>query len=288
MKAALLALTVAVASVAGHTSAQRDQPAPATAASPPLLIDPTTAWRDIASAYQSKPTAERIAITAQVGDRPARRAELVVRLDPRRAANSKPSDALASASVLIDAGPLRIWAGPTGEAHWGMNAIFDKSLATIYSAKLDGPVAAATLRDLLPPTPLPQLALLRMDASAAPDDLTPYTGPVVWREAHLLDGPEDATYTITGTSADHHSTAETRVIADAKTGRLRSVRVTRPSINLTIELAISPLTVAADEPAKWTIDPANRRVVESLSALTQRDDPPKPAPAPTDPPSTPK
>ncbi len=277
----LLTLVLSMAPFTGHARTQVNQPA--ALAPEPIAVDPTTAWRDIASAYQRKPTAERMAITAQVGDRPIRRAELVVRLDPRREVQPTSADTLARACVLIEAGPLRIWAGPSGENEWGLRAIADKSPSSIYLVKLDAPIDPAALREQLPPTPLPQLALLRMPAGSTPDILTPYVGAVIWTEARLLDGPDGAVYMITGTSGDHESSARTQVTADAKTGRLTSIQVTRPSLKLVIDISITALPVRADEPSAWIIEPAERRIVDSLSALGKKDEQPDAPAAPTNP-----
>lgn len=261
---------------------------------PPVTVSGETVLDEAARFYRAAPWAERVSIVIRtprpppLEDRPEiHRGSLVVRLDPgaRDGARTTRAPALA-----LELGPLRAYAS-AGEltviTTTNPSAFWREEYARF--AEGDRPVlpSPARLAELIPPVPLPQLALVHAGASApllpwlsAPRSATPIVWePVSLRPDELGGGP------IALRGRSEHGPIAIELASAGRSGapaggtsvsglRLRRLSATLPSTRgpavpesqrPRLELTFDP--VEPGESSAWVIDVAGWERVPVLSRL---------------------
>jgi hypothetical protein len=220
-----------------------------------LPITPDVVLGDFRAAYRKEPVADEVRVTLRTTSGPVRSDRVVIRVD---AAGVRTDD--GPRSVLLTLGPLSIWLGDGRVV-----ATHEAEPGAAFIRELPGPgktIEPASLRDILPPIPLPQLAALAPDPAAL-EEPTPYTPRVTWTGASLDADARPPTATVTGSFAGGPVT----MTIDGESGRLISFRAdtTGPDGPVTLELSSKP--VDPGTPATWKIDTAGREVVTKLPEL---------------------
>lgn len=251
----------------------QDRPPPEKPA--PIPIPADVFLSDLREAY-SEPFAEEVLLRVRTpaGDRAD---TLTIRVDP----GPKPPDPAATTgphprAVLLELGQLRIHI-----AESKLTAINTAAPDKFYQRSFSGPITTARLAELIPPLPLPQLAIVNPDDPklATPLDMLKHTA---WADATVDENSRPQTLTIRGTS---HSGTITL------TALVSTVRLTRASASIRqgeteLQLEFTFRAVEPGDVSKWALPIEGRESVESLTALktTPR---PLPPPAATDPVPTP-
>lgn len=264
---------------------------------PVVEVSVETAWKDIAAAYRKSPIAERVMIAIKPPERPARKDEFTIRIDPgTTVAPRGPAGAPGTshpvdprpAAVALELGPLRIHASANL-----ITAVSSTNPATILLANYDRPLWPGVFDTLLPPLPAPQLAAAFGDAERLPISLTPYSSRVIWSKALLDPNPTPPILTLTGESAGpltggSGGDAKVTLIADARNSRMLRVTISIGTPPTVMDLSMLPVELG--DLAEWKPPVADRREVKTLGELVQRPpappaEPEKPQePQPTPPP----
>lgn len=209
----------------------------------PPPITPDLALLAAQQAYTTAPIAERLQIRLD-----GARSWITLRIAPGRTTE------LSDAAVALELGDLKI------DIRGGvLLAANTRAPGVFYQADLDE-LTLEALEDVLPPIPLPQLALAAGWRDG--DDLTPYTTGVHWTEAAWDDQPAAGVVRLEGTAEQGPVTLE----LDRESGRLVHLLADTPAGRL--EIIAEP--VEAQDPQSWRIDTTGRERVERLSALTER------------------
>lgn len=241
--AAALAIASACAtmSIAGRLRAQ------------PIDADPRTIISGARTAYQSKPTCERVIVTIKPAVGTVRKDEFVVRIDPGLPAD--PADDV----LALEMGDLRV------HAAGGVLSVVHASFpTTIYSAKYDVPLTQRQLRELLPPLPLPQWAIMQAPGDFTDIDLTPFTPDARFSSANSPDqSAEKPIWTVRG----YCPRGDLTLTIDGLSQRLTKLSAAMKPENTTIEMTFEQ--IAKTPSASWVIDTTGRRVVDALWRLSE-------------------
>ncbi len=259
---------------AGKPSAQPASPPPSSTA--PIAVDPAIPIQQLAQAYGTGPTAERLVITLRWPGRPTRDADVLIRLDPGTTKGPTPRpEALA-----VEMGVLRLFASAGV-----LQITTTENPEVFYQAEFDPatPLSPELIDSLARPLPLLPLAALRAAGDPKTFTRAPYLPSLAWRDARL--NPRDGLFTLTAPPpAPHHAPASpagdfTLTIDDAS-GRLRTlsgplVRAEPAATAATpdhprFEIACTP--VAPGDPARWRVDTKDRRRVATIGDLRRSGD----------------
>jgi len=209
-------------------------------------VVPAFVLGQLRQAYRSEPVAERMLLTLTDTLGRVWRQRITVRVDA--------TDRDAGVAAL-DLGRLRVIArGPD------VAVTHEDNPRSVWRGTLDGPPTAEALSGLLGPLPVPQLAL----AFGGPDvALLPRAPGLAWEAAEAPEPRAHQTLVLTGRSR----VGGARMTIDARSWRLRSMRVSfeRRGEPATLELEVEG--VPAGDPAGWGPDLAGRREVASPAAL---------------------
>ena len=226
---------------ADSQGAPRAAPAVEPIASPPTV---TEIIDRVCACYRGTSVRERVSIAVRTpggGTRSdgsatpgsTRSSTVLVQLDP--ASPGTQSTDARNSELWIQAGRLRL--------HWSASTM------TVCSDRLPSPwcrvqtekhTARAALNHFFPPMPVPQLDFLAATNAAELQDLTPFARGIRWREARvdLRAGTHEAIGDCVGGTV--------RVLADAKSSRLREVRIELIEPNaMTIEMVVRPAPTRA-------------------------------------------
>ncbi|CAN5863842.1 hypothetical protein BH11PLA1_BH11PLA1_09930 [soil metagenome] len=180
----------------------------------PLTLDPVTALREIRAVYTAAPVAENITLTLRISERTTRQDRITFALDPHAPAD--PHDD----TIALLLGPLRVHAA--GGVLTVTQTNFDE---TYFEAPYREPLTVEQLTSILPPLPLPQLALLRADADTTILDLAA-TAPSVNFSAAVTDPAADRPeIALTGASPRGSVT----LTVDVRSGRLKHIVLGNPA-----------------------------------------------------------
>ncbi len=207
-------------------------------------LDPASVLRDAAAYYRRAPSAETLTITHTLGA-DSRSESLLLAIDhPTR--------------IRIDFGPMTAWFdGPT------LRITHSQDMKGYLERPILPEGELATLASLLPPLPLPQLALARA-GDPTKVDLTPYTGAVTWTSASLHPDQTPAAATLRGVAAR----AELLLTTEARTGRI--LRLTMRADNIAdIDIRVTPVS-DFDFAHSMTFDTRRRHPVLSIAELRPR------------------
>jgi|GEM_PF-4049061 len=224
-------------------------------------LEPEQALARAREYYASGATAERVSVTLMRGDLSLGSSTLVVRLDPGVRDAGGTSDGADRADrpdrtrVLIEAGPLRLYAGAGSVV--GVRA---DNEATGVTWDYAGALVPTAILERVPPMPLFELAL---GSGRAPDAqiLLPYVSAVQWESAQR--SPDGMRVALTGAC----SSGPVQLEIEARSGRLVACRVSRGGAEA-ITFAFEPIPVG--DPDAWAIDTADRRLVGSIDRLVPR------------------
>lgn len=237
---------------------------PGASAQPPRPIEPVppeVVLETIRAAYTKRPIADEVVVHVK-GARGVERTEsLVVRIDPGATPGSAPE------RVLIELGVLKVCI--TGR---DLVAVSTQSPDRYFQARLDGPPTAKTLASVLPPIPVPQLALAGADAELR-SDLTPYTTGVAWSAAAIDSAARPAMAGLSGSSR----AGPVSLTVVAASGRLSKLSATIGGRDGETALDLTIRPVDAGDPASWLPGIEGRRRVGTLAELRA----PPPAPGST-------
>jgi hypothetical protein len=232
------------------------------AAAQPVVRDPApepvpvdVALTDLRNAY-AKTTADEMSVRFRARGGGDRTDTIIVRIQnspdgPQR--------------MLLDMGALRIYA-----AAGKLTAINTAAPGRYVEKAYTGVLSPASLADLIPPVPLPQLALAA--GRGAFNSPTPYTPSVSWTSAQVESLVHVRSLVLNGSNPNSTVT----VWANPDTGRLTRLTATvrKHDSESTVELAIHP--VDPGDPASWAIKTEGRERAASLADL--RSAAPRPAP----------
>jgi hypothetical protein len=222
----------------------------------PESIPPEVLLETIRSAYGKKQTSEEIKVTLLKGPHAPRLASdtlasdtFIVRIDPGPPGGAAPS------RLLLDFGGLRVLVAG-GE----LTAVNPAVPGRYYQTKLPGPLTPRSLAKLLPPTPVPELALACSDPASF-GELTPYTPRVTWTSATIDAGARN------GVLIGSSEAGPIVMTANATSGRLSKIvaAIKSPGGETTLDLTITP--AEAGSPASWVIPTEGRERVKSLADL---------------------
>jgi hypothetical protein len=232
-------------------------------------VQPGVALTDAHAAYAGEPTAERVRIAIRARAGALLREEMVVRIRPGKAGNHEPR------RVALELGELRVVT-----VDGTLLATNIRNETACYAAEFDGEVTTAVLDRLLPPLPVPQLALAgASDPSAGgagtaevSDGWTPYTPHIVWERGTIDEVKRSDVVVLTGRSEpapDGSGLSGTVAVAiDVHTGRLRRLEAKLADGDLELTMEFDPI---ATEPAPvWSISETGRTRLKQLSELRAR------------------
>lgn len=213
--------------------------------------DPLVFLHACQTAYVDGPIADEVEVEVRTPDGRTRRDRFTVRLD---------ADPTGVRRLLLELGRLRVY----GERdlvvaeHTG-----DSTACVVWTGR--GAVDPELLGEFLPPLPLVELSLATSGVDVT-RWLTPYTPRVVWTgaeivgdEAVVLRGRLDASVGGVGGTIE--------LVCDQRTDRVRRVVVVFDTSAGPVELTVTMTAVEPGDPLEWKIDPAGRRVVDSLTRL---------------------
>jgi hypothetical protein len=229
---------------------------------PPEPVPVDVALTDLRNAY-AKTTADEMSVRFRARGGGDRTDTIIVRIQnspdgPQR--------------MLLDMGALRVYAAS------GRLIAINTSVPGKYVEKAyTGMLSPASLAGLLPPVPLPQLALAA--GRGAFNTPTPYTPTLSWRGAQVETLVHVRSLVLNGSSP----TSTVTVSANPDTGRLTRLTATirkRDSEN-TVELAIHPIDPG--DPASWAIKTDGRERAALLADLRSAAPRPPPEIAPGQP-----
>lgn len=213
-----------------------------------VAIDPAMVINDARTAYSQAPTADEIVVILRQREGAESRDRFTFRFDPGSVEPPRPR------RMLLEMGALRAFF-----ADGRFVAIHTGDPTTYAEEAFDGPVTPAVVARLLPPVPLPQLAL-----AFGEGDLTPYSRAIQWDSATLDERARTAT--ANGTC----SSGAVAMTVDAA-GRILRFRAEiappagpeEPSVLLELRCeAIDP-----GEPAKWEPTIEGRQRVDRIAML---------------------
>jgi hypothetical protein len=237
---ALLAILAALT-----TAAATLQPQPRALAIPPqMIID------DLRESY-SLLFAEEVEVRYRAPQAPVRTDSFTVRIDPGDDPDHRP------ARLRLDLGPLRILF-----ADGQMTAVSQAAPEVYFRQHYQGPITPALLARVLPPLPLPQLALaaLHGDAFSSP---TVYTPDIHWVSGTLEADGRPAIMTMIGSGPS----GNVEVTANAETARLTRMVLQIRSAGSEAPMVLTMRAIEPGDPETWSIDIGARRAVDSLSEL---------------------
>jgi hypothetical protein len=236
-------VTVFVSALLAAPAPAQLRPLPRESVPPEVLLE------TIRSAYDKKPTADEVKVTLLKGSHsPVASDTFIIRIDP---GTSGP----APARVFIDFGTLRVVAA-SGEVTAANELVPGK----YFQSTLSGPITPRSLAKVIPPTPIPELALVSSD-HAVVADLTPYTSHVTWTSATIDASARTAM--LVGTS----SAGPIALTVNPTTGRLSRLTATihGQGGETTLDLVITPADLG--NPGSWGIPVEGRERVKSLADL---------------------
>lgn len=226
--------------------------APAQVADEPVGVDPSVPIDEARAAYRGGVIVESLRITLRSGAGPPRVDTLVLRMD---AAGIAPGD--PPRRIAIEAGGLRLYADA---GH--VVATHAAEPGTYWQNQGEQFAPAHGLLDLLPPLPVPQLAL------AFPGDNgwrtpTPYTTDAAWASALLDPSRSPPSFDLRGRCAEGTVTAT----FDARTHRLLAFVADLSTGAQAARLEIRCRELPAEDPASWEPDLTGRVRVPTLAGL---------------------
>lgn len=220
------------------------------ASAQPIELDPALVLQELYAAYRAGPVADEVLVTIRAGGQ-ERQETIRVSLQARRI--QPPTEP----RFLLDLGRLRLSAIP------GLAVAAQPSDSTTCVAwPFEGDPTPDDLARVLPPLPLPQLAIAfgRDDALASP---TPYTPGVTWTSASATDAGAHPTSTLVG----HSAAGPITMTMDARTGRLRELVAELASDPQPVTIELACRAIDPGDPGAWPIDPAGRERLASLADL---------------------
>jgi hypothetical protein len=268
------------------------------AAAEPVELDAATAWRQVVKAYASGVWAERVEVAVRTGGRVAggggagggggeavtgatvRRSELVVRyaagwVEPGEGGEAGRERGAVLAVELGTAGSGLGGGGGGGGGPVFRLVVREGRLTAIGTAAdrvwrvtVDDPPTLEGLERVLPALPLVQVAAAQADAESPVVRLTAYASDVVWLKASV--DVAGGRLSLEGRS----SAGPVRVMADAKSGRLKRVTAALPAERegeAAGEMDLVINAVAAGDPAGWRLPEEGRREVGSAAELGRGD-----------------
>jgi hypothetical protein len=244
---ALLAIPAALTIAAAATAQQQPR---GHAIPPQMIID------DLRESY-SLIIAEEVEVRYRAPQAPVRTDSFTVRIDPGADPDHRP------ARLRLDLGPLRIHF-----ADGQMTAISQAAPEVYFQQRYQGPITPALLARMLPPLPLPQLAL----ATVAGDTFSSpavYTPDIHWISGTLDADVRPAIMTMIGSGPS----GNVEVIANAETARLLRVLLQIRSAGAEAPMELTMRAIEPGEPETWAIDIDGRRPVNSLSELRPQSRP---------------
>jgi hypothetical protein len=258
MMSQTLLLVVALAAAASAATAQNNaQPQRPTENEP---VPVALALQDLTDAYSAGPTADEI--SARVTYRGLDRTEglsqaYTVRIDPDPETRSL-------RRVLLELAPLRAYFGDGR-----MVVVSTSAPDKYYEAAFHPPLTNATVQQLLPPVPAPQLVIASGLRAQDAADLTPYTPAVSFSSAIASTRVRPPVMLISGTS----NTGPVTLMVDVQSGRLSRFTADIGGPQPT-SIELSCRAAEPGDPAQWSPDISGRQRVADLSEL--RPSPPLP------------
>lgn len=243
----IMIAVIATAPLVGVASAQSDDLV--------VPLDPRVAFDEARQAYSAGPWAERVVATVHLDDGTELEDSFLIRVDPA------PEGSVGL--LRLELGPLVLVAD--GERTVVEHALFRSAVVVIRPTGAD---PRESVRAVLPPIALPQLALLAGD-TPFDHDLGP-AERVRWTSAELSDATGRPLVTVTGFT----DSGSAVLVFDAETGRLRSfsapISADEP---MRLDLIFRPTTPGDRD--DWVIKTEGREIVESLAELPHDDASPR-------------
>lgn len=209
----------------------------------PMPLDPRIAMDELASHYRGASLAERIDVRV-VSDGESRGESLTLQLLP-------PS------TLQLTFGSFVLWTDGAV-----MRIIHRDDERAMYERQVDKGEVLGTIGSVLPPFPLPQLALaLSRDPSA---ELTPYTKGIRWTSAGIDPQADPPVISIAGEG----ERVQASLTADASGGRILRMSTVIDGGRTRIDMTSEPLV--ASEAPPIGIEAGRRRLVQELSELKPR------------------
>lgn len=182
-----------------------------------------------------------------------------IRVDPGPDPETRP------ARVLLELGRLRVlFAGGR------MIAVNEAAPDHFVLEPYEGPITPELVARLLPPLPLPQLALARVHNDMLAT-LTPYTIDIRWSDGMLDAGSRPPIMGLRGSGAlaagGSGGVVGVELLANADDARLMRIRVQMRAGNGESVLDLSMRPIESGDPATWSIDTTGRERVASLADL---------------------
>ncbi len=188
-----------------------------------IPLDPAIAFDDLAAHYRRAPSAERIEVRATSNGQ-TRAEPILLQIEP-------------PGVVQLTIGSLTVWSDSKS-----LRIVSRLDEQSYFERPVDQRDVLASLDAVLPPLPLPQLALAFADDPAA--SLTAYCVGVRWSKASVDDATRPAIISVEGSS----ERVEVSLKADAATGRILRMLTTLDGGMTTVELTTEPLAPAEARP----------------------------------------
>jgi hypothetical protein len=203
-------------------------------------------------AYRAGPVADDVSVEVTIDGGAPRAERLTVRID---AAGVGLED--GPKRVLLELGPLRVYVGGGR-----LIATHSAEPGAYFEAPFEKQISLVSLQEVLPPLPVPQLALVIPD-DAAMRTPTPYTKGVGWDRAEYEGDATPPSVRVYGRGFD----GPVELAIDPKTSRIAgfAARFQSDSHDAVLELTCRP--VPPGDPAAWEPDVTGRTRVGTLSAL---------------------
>lgn len=208
-----------------------------------IPLDPRIAFDDLIAHARQRPTAERIDVRV-FSDGATRSDTILFQFVPPATIQAS----LGRFTLWSDSQTLRV------AHHLDQQAYFE--------SPVEGRDTLRAVGSVLPPIPAPHFALALSDDPMS--ELTPYTRGIRWTDARVDDSTRPATLSIRGES----DRARVTILADASTGRIRSMKTHLDGDRARIELTCTPLDPA--ETPSLGIDPGRRHPTRDISELHPR------------------
>ncbi len=218
----------------------------------PRQWHPEEIFGEARQAYRAAPVADQVSVEVVIDGGAPRAERLTVRID---AAGVGLED--GPRRVLLELGPLRVYVGGGR-----LIATHSAEPGAYFEAPFDGAISLASLQEVLPPVPVPQLALVIPD-DAAMRTPTPYTKGVRWDRAEYEGDATPPTFRVYGRGFD----GPVELTMDRGTSRISgfAARFQSEGHDAVLELTCRP--VPPGDPATWEPDVTGRTRVRALGEL---------------------
>jgi hypothetical protein len=216
---------------------------PAEPLPPELVLD------DLREAYAGT-IAEEMVVRYRGPQATERSETIVVRIDPGHDPARRPQ------KMYLELGQLRVLL-----THGEMTAINRTAPGRYFAARYQGSITPEVIALLLPPLPLPQLALATGDDPFSSP--TPYTHQIAWTSAVAEPDARPPTMRMVG-AGPRSSVIVTANVNTARLMRLESL-IRTPAGDARLDLSIR--AIDPGNPDLWLIDTGGRQRVDSLAEL---------------------